>query len=291
MLAYLRSEIHRLTRRRMAAVLLLLLALIGALLYVIQYFALQQQLQAIRGGTAPQGAPPEEVLRRALNGLRPDAAPEAALGSAAVLSVMFAIILAASATGNEFSWATVRTVLAHGGRRSAFIFAKLVALTLAALVLVVTGFAVTIASSFAVGALGGLDLALSGDFVGRIAGYIVRALYISLPYVTLAVMAAVFARSAAAGITIALVVFFGENLLSSLAVQLNPDLRQVFDAGVARNVQTIARTPPAAPPPNAVIRMPSAVEFSFAAFILAMYVVAFVSLTVHRFVRRDLTLA
>lgn len=291
MLPYLRSELHRLVRRRMALVLVVLLGLISALLYVIQYFALQGQLQAIRGGTAPQGAPPEEAMRRALNALRPDAAPEAALGASAVLGVIFAVILAASVTGNEFGWATVRTVLAHGGRRGAFIFGKLVALMLAAFVLIATGFAVTLASSFVVSSLGGLDLALAGDFPGRIAGYILRALFVALPYVTLAVMAAVFARSAAAGIAIGLVVFFGENILGSLAVQLNPDLRQIFDAGLARNVQTITRTPPTAPPPGAVIRLPSAVDLSLAAFILAMYVVAFVSLTVHRFAKRDLTLA
>lgn len=291
MLPYLRSELHRLVRRRMTLVLVLLLGLISALLYVIQYFALQAQLQAARAGTAPQGGPPEEALRRSLSALRPDAAPEAALGASAVLGVMFAVILAASATGNEFGWATVRTVLAHGGRRGAFILGKLAALMLAAFVLIATGFAVTLASSYAISALGGLDLALRGDLLGRIANYILRALFVALPYVTLAMMAAVFARSAAAGITIALVVFFGENILGGLAVQLNPDLRQIFDAGLARNVQTITRTPPAAPPPGAVIRLPGAAELSFAALILALYVVAFVSLTVHRFAKRDLTLA
>lgn len=290
MLPYLRSEIHRLRRRRMTLVLLLLIALIPLLLYAVQYASVQAQLETIRSGRVPPGQPiTEETARRVLEGLRPDRAPEFALGMSSVLGVIFATILAGSVMGNEFGWATVRTVLAHGGRRAAFILAKLSALMLATVAIVLVGFAATFAASYGVGAIAGVDLSLSGDVPARVAGYLARGIYVTLPYVAFAVLTAVLARSAAAGIAFGLVLFFGETLLGQLAVQMNPDLRQLFDAGISRNVAAIIRTPSTGP--GSVARLPSAVEVSFAVFIVALYVVAFVSLTVHRFSKRDLTLA
>lgn len=293
MLPYLRSEIHRLRRRRMTFVLLLLIALIPVLIYVIMWMTAQTQLDTIRSGRLqPQpGQPPvtEESVRRVLDGLRPDRAPEFALGMASVVGVMFATILAGSVMGNEFGWATVRTVLAHGGRRAAFIFAKLVTLALASGAIVLTGFAATFAAAYVLSSVAGVDLALSADAPGRVATYAVRGLYVTLPYISFAVLMAVLARSAAAGIAFGLVLFFGETLLAQLAIQMNPDLRPLFDAGISRNVSAIVRTPPTGPGP--ITRMPSAVDVSFAALIVALYVVAFVSFTIHRFAKRDLTLA
>lgn len=291
MLPYLRSEIHRLSRRRMTHVLLILMVAIPVALYAIQWFSIQQQLEGIRTGRIPAGGPVNEAsVRRLLEGLRPDRAPEFALGLSAAIGLILSVILAGSAMGNEFGWATVRTVLAHGGRRSAFVLAKLAALALSAVAIIATGFLATFAASYAVGILGSLDLSLSPDIAARTLGYALRAVYVTLPYIAFAVLMAVIARSAAAGIASGLVLFLGESLVAQLAISMNPDLRPLFDAGISRNLATLIRTPPAIPLPTAP-PMPSAVEISFALFILATWAVAFVALAVHRFAKRDLTLA
>jgi ABC-type transport system involved in multi-copper enzyme maturation permease subunit len=293
MLPYLRSELYRLQRRRMLIVLLVLTVVIPIVIYALIYTSTQAQLQAVRSGQfqQPPGQAPitEESVRTVLATLRPDRAPEFAFGMAGVVGVIFATILAGSVIGNEFGWATVRTLMAHGGRRASFLFAKLVALVLATAVLFVVGTIGTFIGSYAIGIVAGLDLALSGDLLARIAGYFARALVATAPYITFAVLMGVLARSAAAGIAFGLVLFFGESLLAQLAIQLNPDLRPLFDAGIARNVSTVTRTPSTGPGP--AVRLPSTVEFSFALSIIALYVVAFLSLAVHRFAKRDLTLA
>jgi ABC-type transport system involved in multi-copper enzyme maturation permease subunit len=277
----------------MTFVLMLLIALLPILIYTILYLSVQAQVEAIRAGRlqTPQGQAPvtEESVRAVLTGLRPDRAAEFALGMTAFVGAIFTTILAGSVMGNEFGWSTVRTVLAHGGRRAAFIFGKLAALGLTAVAFVLIGFVATFIAAYGLGIVANLDLSLSADLPSRIAGYVVRGVYVALPYLTFAVLMAVLARSAAAGIAFGLVLFFGESLVAQLAIQLNSDLRPVFDAGIARNVSAIARTPSSGQGPPTV--MPSATELAFAVGILALYVVAFTSLAIHRFAKRDLTLA
>jgi ABC-type transport system involved in multi-copper enzyme maturation permease subunit len=276
----------------MTLVLLLFMALVPLLIDTVLYVSVQAQLDAIRSGRLqPTGQPPpsEDSIRAVLRSLRPDRAPEFALGLTAFVGAICTTILAGSVMGNEFGWSTVRTVLAHGGRRAAFIFGKLAALALAAAAFVIVGFVATLIASYALGVVAGLDLTLSGDLPVRVAGYALRGLYVALPYLTFAVLMAVLARSAAAGIAFGLVLFFGEPLIAQLAIQLNPDLRPIFDAGIARNASAITRTPGSGQGPPTV--MPSAAELGVAAGILALYVVAFTSLAIDRFAKRDLTLA
>lgn len=293
MLPYLRSELFRLRRRRMMLVLLFFVVLIPILVYLLIYTSTLAQLEAVRSGQVEQqpGRPPvtEEQVKQVLDTLRPDRAPQFALGFTSFIGAIFATILAGSVTGNDFGWATIRTILAHGGRRGAYLGAKLVALIVAAAALVAAGFAATFLASYAISIPAGIDLSLSADVAGRTAAYMIRALYATVPYVTFALFMAVVARSAAAGIAFGLVLLFGESLLSQVAISLNRDLRPLFDAGVSRNVQVITRTgfdqlglPEPPPPPG---------ELPLAVFILALYVVAFMALAVHRLAKRDVTLA
>lgn len=293
MLRFLRSEIFRLRRRRMMFVLLLLVWLLPLLLYLVIYTSTQAQLEALRSGQPPQqpGQPQitEEQVRRTLDSLKPDRAPQFALGAAAFLGAILSTVLAGSVGGNEFGWATIRTVLAHGGRRGSFLLAKYVTLLLASALIVVVGFAATFVGSYLVGGLAGLDLSLSGDIVGRTAGFIVRGWYASVPYMAFALLLAVAARSAAAGIAFGLVLFFGESLVAQLALQLNKDLKPLFDAGVSRNINRVIETgldsrglPEPPLPPG---------DLAISVFILGLYTLAFIALAVHRLARRDVTLA
>jgi ABC-type transport system involved in multi-copper enzyme maturation permease subunit len=294
MLRFLRSEIYRLRRRRMMFILLLFVALTPVLVYAVIYTSTQAQLEAMRSGQfQPQpGQTPaliEEQVKRLLDSLRPDRAPQFALGMTAFVGTVLATVLAGSVTGNEYGWATIRTVLAHGGRRGAFLCAKFATLILASAGIVTVGFAATFVGAYAVSIPAGLDLSLSDDIAGRTLGYMLRGLYVSLPYMAFALLVATLARSAAGGIAFGLVLLFGESLLSQLAISLNRDLRPLFDAGVSRNVTAVTRSgfdsqglP--APPPH-----PG--ELPVAVAILALYVIAFVALAVHRLSKRDVTLA
>lgn len=289
MLRYLRSELFRLRRRRMTLVLVVLMAVIPVILYAVLYASAQAQLQLIRSGAAPPApGQTEEAIQELLDMLRPNSVPTFGLGIVAAIGTVLAIVLAGSVTGNEFGWATIRTVLAHGGRRASFLLAKVVALVAVTAVIVLVGFVSAFGASYAVSITAGLDLATAADLPSRTLGDMARTLYVTLPYIAFAVLMSVVARSAASGIAFGLVLSFGESLVGQLAVAVNRDLQALFDAGIARNVAAITRTQQTT---SFSSPEPLSSDLWLSALILALYTVAFLALAVDRLAKRDVTLA
>lgn len=292
MLTFLRSEIFRLRRRRMLGVLFLFVVLLPIALYVLLYTSTNAQIDMIRSGRADVLGGEQQVkqLEELVAQLLPRHLPEMAMGLIAPIVAILAVVLAGNTTGNEFGWGTVRTVLTHAPGRASFLLGKLVALAGGTVALTIAGFLAALAGSILIAIMGRADASVTADFVVRFVGNMGKVAYVTLPYVALAVMVAVLARSAAAGVGFGLVVFFGESLVSQIAIQLNRDLRPIFDAGIARNVSTITRAnlaiEGAAPTP-----LPGAGEAGLAYLILGLYMVAFTAVAVYRVSKRDLTLA
>lgn len=292
MLTFLRSEVFRLRRRRMLGILFLFAALLPIALYVLIYTSTDAQIDMIRSGRTevPGGEQQAKQLEELLAQLLPRHLPEMAMGLIAPIAAILAIVLAGNTTGNEFGWGTVRTVLTHAPRRAAFLLGKLVALGGGAVALTAAGFLAALVGSILVAVMGRADASVTADFAVRFVGNMGKVAYVTLPYVALATMVAVLARSSAAGIGFGLVIYFGESLVSQIAIQLDRDLRPLFDAGIARNVSTITRASVAlegaGPTP-----LPSAGEAGLAYLILALYIVAFTAVAVYRISKRDLTLA
>ncbi len=292
MSAFLRSEVFRLVRRRMLWILFLFAALLPMALYVLIYTSTNAQIEMIRSGRVdvPGGEQQIRQMEDLIASLRPARLPNMAMGLVSPIAAVLAIVLAGNTMGNEFGWGTIRTVLAHGPRRAAFLFAKLVTLAGSAAAFVLTGFVAALAGSILVVVMSRGDASIQSDFAVGLIVNIAKVAYVTLPYVALATMVAVLARSAAAGIGFGIAVFFAESLVAQLAIGLNRDLRPLFDAGIARNVSTITRSSAVvegAPP----VALPGAAESGLAYVILGLYVVAFVAIAIHRLSKRDLTLA
>lgn len=292
MSAFLRSEVYRLVRRRMLWILFLFAVLLPIALYVLIYTSTNAQIEMIRSGRldAPGGEQQITQMQELIASLRPARLPNMAMGLVAPIAAILAIVLAGNTMGNEFGWGTIRTVLAHGPRRAAFLFGKLLALAGSAVALVLAGFLAALAGSILVAVMSRGDASVQGDFVIGFLANIAKVGYVTLPYVALATMVAVLARSAAAGIGFGIALFFAESLVAQLAIALNRDLRALFDAGIARNVSTITRAGgvvEGGPP----VALPSPAESGIAYLILGLYVVAFVAIAIHRLAKRDLTLA
>ena len=123
------------------------------------------------------------------------------------------MILAASLIGSEYGWGTLRTVLTKGTGRWPLLTAKLLLLAaLSVALLVVATASVAVGSAIALATLDANWVSSSADWSGLGIGF-GKAIYGMLPYVALAVFAAVLTSSSGAAIGISLGYYFAESIL------------------------------------------------------------------------------
>ncbi|HEY8786999.1 MAG TPA: ABC transporter permease subunit [Candidatus Limnocylindria bacterium] len=287
MLRLLRSEIYRLRRRWMPWVVLLIIVLAGVGIYLLVYVAAQAQLQAVRSGAIPSQPGAEQAMNETLRELRPDRVQGFGVQLVSGFGSVMLIVFGASHVGTEFGWGTLRTLLAHGAGRGAFLGAKVLSLALYAALFVFVGVVAAIVGSYVVAAIAGADA--SGLDLGAIANAAARAYYTFLPYMALALVIAVWSRSAGAGIAAGLVVYFAEGLVAQLLVSLNRDYATIVNYGLSRNVGALIRGAAGTttlPDPSAVA-LPDQGQ---AAIVLAVYTAVFVVLAYWRLRSRDVTI-
>ena len=115
------------------------------------------------------------------------------------------MILAASLTGTEYGWGTVRTVLTRGAGRWPFLASKLILVALLGAAALVVGTASLAISSFIASLTleGGNWIAESAEW-GEVARMFGKTVFGLVPYVTLAVFFAVLTSSSGAAIGLSL---------------------------------------------------------------------------------------
>lgn len=123
------------------------------------------------------------------------------------------MILAASLIGSEYGWGALRTVLSKGTGRWPLLASKLLLLTgLSVGALIVATAALGVSSVIALTTLDTNWIAASADWSGLGIGF-GKAVYGMLPYIALAVFAAVVTSSTGAAIGISLGYYFAESIL------------------------------------------------------------------------------
>jgi len=186
MMHLLRSEIFRLRKRPQAWILALIMVLaVGAF-----YVAL-----AIAASVIADPASTEESLKLPNifeNGMQ----------IATLLGYILTVVLASGLIGNEYSWNTIRPLLARARTRSALLSAKWVTVLLYSVGLFLVGFIATIVfsavTSSIVGGFESVDGAMIGDWTVAFG----RTLVSQLPYAALAFALALITRSNAVGIAV-----------------------------------------------------------------------------------------
>lgn len=287
MLRLLRSETFRLRHRWMPWVLLLIIALAGIGFYLLIYASAQAQLQAERSGAIPAQPGTAEQLKELLTQLRPDHVQSFGVSIVSGIGSVMLIVFAASHVGTEFGWGTLRTLLAHGAGREAFLGAKLLSIALFALLFIILGVVAAVVGSYVATAVSGGDA--SGLDPGAVANAAVRGYYTFLPYMALAALIALWVRSAGAGIAAGLVVYFAEGLVASLLVSINRDYATIVNYGLSRNASALTRVAVSTggSPEANIGTLPDQGQ---AALILTIYTVLFVALAAWRLRTRDVTL-
>ncbi len=131
------------------------------------------------------------------------------------------MILAASLIGSEYGWGALRTVLTKGTGRWRLLASKLLLLTgVSAGALIVATAALGVSSVIALTTLDSNWVAASADWTGLGIGF-GKAVYGMLPYVALAVFAAVVTSSTGAAIGISLGYYFAESILLGVLMQFD----------------------------------------------------------------------
>lgn len=157
------------------------------------------------------------------------------------LGGVFAVILAGAAMGSEYDWGTLRTQLCRTPDRAAFLAAKLAALLLLLLagMLLALGFGLGLGGVLGalVGGAGGPDAAT----LAAIPLALVRALFVLLPYVLLAVCLATARRSMLAGVAGGLVYLVFEAGFGALAIfaALGEPWRTLYGLTIGQNINAL----------------------------------------------------
>jgi ABC-2 type transport system permease protein len=295
MLRLLRSETYRLVRRWMPWVLLAMAVVFAFVLYELIWVTSNAQLSLLRSGTAPvtPNAPPPDVqirsLEEAVQALRPARLNELGVGLVTGLGSILMIVFSASHVGTEWTWGTLRTLLASGASRMGFLASKYITLIGFALVYMVVGVAAAIVASIVVSSQAGLDT--SGLDLGLAASAGARGVYGFLPYMALAALIALWFRSAGGGIAAGLVINFTESIATSLLISFNRDFVTIANLGLSRNVQAISRVGVSVQTNGQALAAPALPDQGQAAIVLAVWTLIFVALTVWRLRTRDITLA
>jgi ABC-2 type transport system permease protein len=203
------------------------------------------------------------------------------------IGIMLLIILAASLFGNEYGWGTVSQVISRQGKRGSYIGAKVVALIITTLFLVLIGLVVgTLLSIFTTSKLAG---GLNWDFFTlSFAGSLIKMFgwtaFTIMVYVLLAMLFATLGRSVIAGIGGALGYWFIEMILVGVLDNASGWVHRIPDYLIGHNIVALVATErggffSTSSPPSGL----------HATIVILIYAVVFLGLIFYLFRRQDLT--
>jgi ABC-2 type transport system permease protein len=287
-LRVVRSELFRLRRRWMPWIMAGLLVLLVFFLYFVFWASIRAQIEGMRSGQFP--GPPGGIAEaeQQLREVQPDRVQFFGMAIVTQVSAIMLIVFAASHVGTEFGWGTLRTLLAHGAGRGAFLISKIASVALFAAVLFAVGAGGAILASYAVAAVAGTAGATTN--FGMVAIQAARSAYACLPYVALAILLAVQARSAGAGIAGGLLVLFTESIVASIVIQLNRDYAGIVNWGINRNFTSLTSAGVSADVGAAAAAAATLPTQGQAALVLAAYGIVFLAIAYWRLRSRDVTI-
>ncbi len=259
----LTSELFRIRRRPQSWVLLVIAAVLVALFY--GGFAI---------GSFFANASDEADLKKQLTfaELR-----NFGLSFNSLFGGIMLVIISAGLMGNEYSWNTIRPLLARARSRTSLITAKFVALTLYCIAFSVVLGLLTIAMSGIASAVVGESWKISGVEFGKVVGYIIGLIVQNLPTMALAFLLALWTRSNAAGIGVALGLIILEPTLFGILNNVSGVFESIQKGGLQYNS-------------NKLLDVGLTEQAGYvAALVCVIYTAIFVALSYYIFLRRDVT--
>lgn len=197
------------------------------------------------------------------------------------------VIVASSLIGSEFSWNTLRPLVARASSRSGLLSAKWVVVALYTIFMVVVGILGSMALAAVASLMMDTSISLPTQDWDQFALGLVRWIVAMLPGSAIAFAAALLTRSNAAGIAIGIGLGFVEPLIFQLLSIVSDVFETVQEYGIAWNVAQLSNISTQS---DGGFQDPvEASQVWQSAGILAIYVIIFVAATYYVFRRRDIT--
>ncbi|MGC4193255.1 MAG: ABC transporter permease subunit [Thermomicrobiales bacterium] len=259
----LRSELFRVRKRPQSWLMLALATLFVALIYggmtVGTFFANSSNANDLR-----------ETI--AFDKLR-----EFGLSFNSLFGGIMLAIFAAGIFGNEYSWNTIRPLLARARSRTSLLTAKLVTVFLYATFFTIALAILTGLISFIATLVASGHWNFSAEELGKNAAFVFGLLFTNLPYLALAVMVGMWTKSNAAGIGVAIGLSFIEVPLFATLKLVNDVFKTIEKGGMNWNVQKV------------LFDWSGSQQNWISVGVLLLYTAIFVALTYRVFLRRDVT--
>jgi ABC-type transport system involved in multi-copper enzyme maturation permease subunit len=157
-----------------------------------------------------------------------------------------------------------------------------------AVLVVLLGYLVALAGSYAASLAEDLSMRLGSNFLPSSVAAVARTAYVMLPYLTLGFFIALLTRSTAAGIAITLSVLFLEGIAVALINGLGSPVDRIPELLLAENASAVMRANELRG--DALVQEDSDLLGAWrGAGVLAIHIAAFTALSYHRFISRDVT--
>ncbi|MGN6030250.1 MAG: ABC transporter permease subunit [Thermomicrobiales bacterium] len=259
----LRSELFRIRKRPQSWLMLVLAAVFVALIYggmtVGTFFASTNNADDLR-----------ETI--AFDKLR-----TFGLSFNALFGGIMLAIFASGIFGNEYSWNTIRPLLARARSRSSLVTAKLMTVLLYTLVFTIALALLTAGISLVATLVASGNWHFSIDELGLNAAFVLGLFVTNLPYVALAVLVAMWTKSNAAGIGVAIGISFIEPAIWPLLGMALKAFKTMEKGGLSWNTNEV------------LFNWSNTQQNWISVGVLLLYTVIFVALTYRVFLRRDVT--
>jgi ABC-2 type transport system permease protein len=208
---------------------------------------------------------------------------------------VLAVILSASAIGNEYNWRTIRTMLICSEGRLKLLCAKLVSISIFILIGMVIGLVVGFMMSMITTAIGGYAFDFSfatGEYLWDQFLQFWRTFYVLIPYVLLGFLFAIVGRSVMPGIALGIGVFFLESIVTTFMFLAGGWIAKIPNYLLTANVNTITSIsdlPQGIRAGMAARISGQAPEILHASITLAIYSLVFIVVAFLLFRKRDVT--
>ncbi|MGI8687562.1 MAG: ABC transporter permease subunit [Thermomicrobiales bacterium] len=225
MLSLLKMELFKLVKRPMTWVLLLLLCGGTGLTDLIVLHNLS-------------GATPDAYATTLRDLTLPGVIPNM-LEGLSIFAAMMAAILAASSIGSEYSWGTLRPMLATGMPRTRFLIAKFLAFSFVAVAFIVVPLLLSALIAVPVALVHHLPVmtgTVDAAWVGALAAMLARTLLTIIVPMTIAFLLGLVGRSQAVGVGAALGWMVGEQLISLLLTTVGQSWARTLDTQLPGNL-------------------------------------------------------